>query len=265
VINIKDCYYFSHDSNAKDDPKCVMLIEQLGPEGYGIFWILIEMLRDQPSYKYPVALIPALSRRYNTTAEKMKTVVNSYGLFEVDEENFFSLSLMSRMGKMNEIKQKRSNAGKMSARKRILLNEVSTSVEQVLNKSSTSVEQVKEKKVKEIKVKEKKNTYSDFVTLTTTEHERLVKEFGQSATDRMIEILDNYKGANGKKYADDNRAIRNWVVKRYLEEQGQQKLFSKPETESVADKARRLQERYEQRHGNQTHSTNQGNISLIED
>ncbi len=26
----KDCYYFAHDSNAKDDPKCVLMIEQLG-------------------------------------------------------------------------------------------------------------------------------------------------------------------------------------------------------------------------------------------
>ena len=40
----KDAYYFSHDSNAKDDPKCMVLIDQLGLEGYGIFWVLIETL-----------------------------------------------------------------------------------------------------------------------------------------------------------------------------------------------------------------------------
>ena len=34
----------------------------------------------------------------------------------------------------------------------------------------------------------------------------------------MIEILDNYKGQNGKKYKSDYRAILNWVVKRYEEE-----------------------------------------------
>ena len=37
--------YFPHDSNAKDDPKCMVLIDQLGMEGYGIYWVLIE-LRD---------------------------------------------------------------------------------------------------------------------------------------------------------------------------------------------------------------------------
>ena len=50
------------------------------------------------------------------------------------------------------------------------------------------------------------------------EYNRFADEFGETGAKRLIEILDNYKGANGKKYADDNRAIRNWVVDRYKEE-----------------------------------------------
>ena len=116
----KDAYYFSHDANAKDDPKCVMLIEQLGLEGFGIYWVLIEVLRDQPTYKYPLALIPAIARRYNTTAEKMKIVISGYGLFEVDDNDFFSLSLIKRMGKVNEMRNKRIEAGKKSGEIRAL-------------------------------------------------------------------------------------------------------------------------------------------------
>ena len=94
----KDAYYFSHDSNSKDDPKCVMLIEQLGLEGYGIFWILVETLRDQPGYKYPLALLPAIARKYNSTTQKVETVVKSYNLFQfTDDEFFFSISLKERM------------------------------------------------------------------------------------------------------------------------------------------------------------------------
>ncbi len=107
----KDAYWFKHDSNAKDDPKCVLLIEQLGLEGYGIYWVLIEMLRDQPDYRYPLALIPAIARRYNTTAEKMKTVVQSYGLFGFDEEDFFfSNSLRERMALYDGKREKRRMA-----------------------------------------------------------------------------------------------------------------------------------------------------------
>lgn len=110
----KDCYYFPHDSNAKDDPKCVLLIEQLGMEGYGIYWMLVEVLRDQPDYTYPIALIPALARRYNTTCEKVKAVVAGYDLFTIkDDRIFFSDSLNRRMTRLEETRVKRSNAGKI--------------------------------------------------------------------------------------------------------------------------------------------------------
>lgn len=109
----KDAYYFPHDSNAKDDPKCVLLIEQLGMEGYGIYWMLIETLRDQPEYRYPVALLPALARRYNTTVEKVKTVVFNYGLFVVEGDTiFFSQGLIAHMIPLEEKRLKLSEAGK---------------------------------------------------------------------------------------------------------------------------------------------------------
>lgn len=110
---MKDSYYFSHDSNAKDDPKCVLLIEQLGLEGYGIFWVLIETLRDQPSYRYPIKLIGAIARRFNTTTEKVKTVVLNYELFSLEnEEFFFSPSLINRMELHDRIKRSKSLAAK---------------------------------------------------------------------------------------------------------------------------------------------------------
>ena len=105
-MSYKDAYYFPHDSNAKDDPKNVLLIEQLGLEGYGIYWVLIEILRDQPCYRYPLLLVPPLARKYNTTAEKMKTVILSYGLFEIDEDNFFSVALLRRMAVIDEKRAK---------------------------------------------------------------------------------------------------------------------------------------------------------------
>lgn len=115
----KDSFWFRHDSNAKDDPKCILLIEQLGPEGYGIFWILIELLRDQQGYKYPIALLPSIARRYNTTLEKVKAVVNGYGLFIVEgDEFFFSASLINRMGALDEVKKVLSESGKEGALKR---------------------------------------------------------------------------------------------------------------------------------------------------
>lgn len=163
----KDAYYFPHDSNAKDDPKCILLIEQLGLEGYGIYWVLIETLRDQPGYKYPIALLPALARRFNTTHEKMKTVIYGYGLFTViEDEFFFSKSLAGRMIVLERKREQARLAGEASARKRQQLLSGGTPVERTFNDSSTGVQPVNKSKVnknkeKNIKVKDKK-TYNDF-------------------------------------------------------------------------------------------------------
>ena len=70
-----------------------------------------------------------------------------------------------------------------------------------------------------LKIKPEKIKYADFVSLTNAEYEALVAKLGEDGAKRCIEILDNYKGATGKKYKSDYRAILNWVVNRYEEEQ----------------------------------------------
>lgn len=148
----KDAFYFPHDSNAKDDPKCVLLIDQLGCEGYGIYWILIEILREQPEYSYPVALLPSLAKRYGTSFEKIKAVVCNYGLFIVkDDIVFFSESLIMRMKPLEDKRLKASIAGKESAKKRLQKNAAnSTDVQQTLNACSSTVQPKRKEKNKNI-------------------------------------------------------------------------------------------------------------------
>ena len=49
--NIKDKFYFSHDSNARRDPKMIALISLYGFEGYGRFFAFIEILRELNDYR----------------------------------------------------------------------------------------------------------------------------------------------------------------------------------------------------------------------
>lgn len=63
-----------------------------------------------------------------------------------------------------------------------------------------------------------KTKFAEFVSLTNDEYSSLVAELGESGAKRCIEILDNYKGANGRKYRSDYRAIKNWVIDRYRDE-----------------------------------------------
>ena len=71
--------------------------------------------------------------------------------------------------------------------------------------------------------KPKKKHYADHVTMTEDEYEKLVNQYEEQDTLRLIEILENYKASKGKTYKSDYSAILNWVVKRLAEENQENK------------------------------------------
>lgn len=139
----KDAYYFSHDANAQDDPKCMLLIDQMGMEGYGIFWALVERLRNEKDYKLPTSIISALSKRWNTSKEKVETVIKNYGLFSIEGDSFFSNRLKNSM----ELKS-------LKAKESISYRWGDTDVKRPKNKRNTDVIRIDTNKVKESKGKE---------------------------------------------------------------------------------------------------------------
>ena len=69
-----------------------------------------------------------------------------------------------------------------------------------------------EVKLSKVKLSKDKETYSEFVTMTKEEYEKLVGKYGENFTKLCIEKLNNYKGAKGRTYKSDYLAILNWVV-----------------------------------------------------
>lgn len=206
----KDAYYFPHDSNAKDDPKCVLLIEQLGMEGYGIYWMLIETLREQPDYTYPVANIPALGRRYNTTAEKVKTVVCNYGLFTVkDDKIFFSDSLNRRMLVLEEKRAKRSEAGRLGNAARWKKSQTDRNA--ITMRSQFIASKVKKSKEKESIGKESmRGKRKPFSPPTPSEVESFFTENGYTA-EAARRAFDYYTDANW--HDAEGKPVLNWKQK----------------------------------------------------
>ena len=65
--------------------------------------------------------------------------------------------------------------------------------------------------------KPEKTKFAEFVHMKDSEYQKLIDRYGKPAADKAIEILNNYKGSKGKRYADDYRAILNWVMDRVQE------------------------------------------------
>jgi len=59
---------------------------------------------------------------------------------------------------------------------------------------------------------DKKVKHLESVYLKNSEYQKLVEKYTKEITDGAIEILNNYKMANGKKYKSDYHAMINWVI-----------------------------------------------------
>lgn len=164
----KDAYYFPHFSNARNDRKLLKLRRVMGIEGYGIYFMILEVLRDQTEFKMPLENLEDLAFEWHTSKEKLATVVTNFDLFEVDENNFFSTKFNEYMQPYIKMKNQRIEAAKKSveARKLRKLNDRSTTVK-------TTVKQSKVKKSKEneiISIEDVKNN------ALTSNHSQSFKE-----------------------------------------------------------------------------------------
>jgi hypothetical protein len=137
----KETFYFSHDYTAKSDEKIKNLIYEFGYEGYGIYWSLIEELYQNAN---------ALQTNYKRIAfdmrideNKVKSIIENFDLFIVENGFFGSLSVQRRLDMRNE----KSNKARESAQKRW------TKDANALPMQSDS-NAIKESKVKENKLKE---------------------------------------------------------------------------------------------------------------
>lgn len=109
----KDTFYFSHDYNAATDTKVLFLRQQLGMEGYGIYWYLVEQLAQAGGF-LPVKIIPVLAMQMQVTEVKVSAVVSKFDLFEMHEDVFFSV----RLNKHLEVRKVLIEKGKEGAIKR---------------------------------------------------------------------------------------------------------------------------------------------------
>ena len=248
--------YFSHDYNATLDPKIIALLGDYGAIGYGIYWRIVEMLHAEESHTLPLKdyIYKALAKQMSTSVEQVSSIVsdciNIYDLFIACDDCFYSKRVNDNIQKMEETKEKRSKAGKISAE----IRKNSTHVEQNL----TSVQQnlTQSNKRKEKKRKEKKINKN---ILTIDERKNVFKEKLKSFLDTYSrDMLNDFylywteHNPDGKKMRFEKQEI--FDIKRRLTTWNKNSLKDKKFTNQSptplildtadADKARRLEQEY---------------------
>lgn len=108
--------YITHDSNARNSKKMLRMREKLGPingpAAYGIYWMLIERLRDEENYISELDY-SMLAFDFRCDTELLRSVVEDFELFDISDDGrtFWSHGLEERMALM----ESRSAAGRKGA------------------------------------------------------------------------------------------------------------------------------------------------------
>lgn len=115
---MKDAYYFKHDSNARHDPKILEMIAEYGIEGYGRFWILVEMMREAEDYTLKIngkwkAFAMQMMCEPEQAEKYITDCIDNFQLFESDGEAFWSNTLKRRMAKLDDKRIKAKKAAEI--------------------------------------------------------------------------------------------------------------------------------------------------------
>ena len=114
---MKDAYYFPHDSNARNDQRLLRVRMKYGMEGYGIYFGIIEILREQANYTLSFDDLESIAFDLRVELNVIEDIVSNYNLFVIEGMSmFYSKSLKRRMEKLDLIKEKRSEAGRIGGK-----------------------------------------------------------------------------------------------------------------------------------------------------
>jgi len=113
----KKAYYFSHDANAHEDEKIVVLMSEYGAQGYGWWWLIVETLFNQEGNYLDMSkktAIPLLHRvMWDCEKEKVADFIDFLVEIELllkDGTKFYSKSLSQRVEKFDKIRESRKKA-----------------------------------------------------------------------------------------------------------------------------------------------------------
>src|SRR3990167_8107806 len=107
----KDAYYFSHDSNARNDQRLLAVRIKHGMRGYGIYFGMIEILRESAGYQM-LNDWSTIAYDLREDVKIIEDVAKNFNLFVIKGKIFYSKSLKERMKELDEKRITRSIAGR---------------------------------------------------------------------------------------------------------------------------------------------------------
>ena len=101
---MKEKPYFKHDLDSRSDERIIKIRQKFGAKGYGIYFMLIEMLRGARNYELKLDL-EMLSFDIREDTEIIENIIKDFELFAFKKDSFYSPSLKSRMKGLDRLRK----------------------------------------------------------------------------------------------------------------------------------------------------------------
>jgi hypothetical protein len=223
--------YFPHDTDAMNDEKLEIMQLLYGNDGYAFYFKMLEriyrsadLLLDVSDAETRLVMI----KKCNVDEErfdKMLATALRHGLFDQNAFDEFGVVTSKGVIKRSEmVTKKREN---MRERYQIKVSDAETREETMSETPQTKQNKTKQKETKQ---NETKTHYSERVSLSESEYQSLIENYGEAFTRDCIKLLENYKASSGKQYESDFHAMQSWVITRVTDQ------MNKPATQATTQK-----------------------------
>ena len=195
--------YFPHDSNARNDIKVVRLRKDLGLEGYGVYFCLLEMLFSDKNMMN-LNDIDTLAFSLQCDSEVLRAVINKYNLFVVNDDSFYSARLNETIG---QIVKKSVRASENAKKRWNNTNEV---------QPQSSINTIKLNNSKSDNIKEDKNKSDNLIHKRLIKFKKEIDAFTEFNDDDRQNFYDYWSEQNKSKTRLRFEMQPTWNLKRRL-------------------------------------------------
>lgn len=110
--------YFSHDYTPLEDKNLLKLFIAKGVEGYGLYWLIVEFMHQNT---FAVGEENLLAFKFRTDTEKIKSVMNDFQLFHIEEHEDKKIYVSDRIQRNLDYAEEKNKDKKQAANVRWLL------------------------------------------------------------------------------------------------------------------------------------------------
>lgn len=244
--------FFPHDSGARNDDKLMRVRMRHGAAGYGVFFMLLERLREESNYCSTLDY-DMFAFDFREPAEMIRSVVEDFGLFEFsdDGESFYSNNFLKRM----EIKDSASDRMRAAANARwgrkasaneemqsedaSVCNENAAHNEADTDASTRKEEKRKEEKRKKSTARERKGNAQRSAASVAPSLEEVKIFLKEASLNADAAMFINYYEARG--WQVDGEQVHDWRALLRVWASREKKQFSASSTKPVSGISKELE------------------------